>query len=95
MRIIGYILALLGFVLILGEVTLAQSQRRAIWGGRSYQAIKKSDLTIESPVAQVCVDMNRSWSESQVVLAVPAIMMIVGAVFLDQARRNGKEQRNE
>ena len=95
MRIFGYILALVGFVLIIVEVTFGQGQRKAIWIGRSYQAIQKNDLAIDSPVAQTFADMNRSWAESQAMLAVPAIMMIVGAVFLDQARRNGRKKEPE
>lgn len=92
MRIGGYILLLMGLFLILAEATIGTSERRAIWFGRSYQAIQEAKLPIDSQVAKVFSDMNRSWHDSMALMAIPAVLMAVGGVFLDQARRNGRRK---
>jgi hypothetical protein len=92
MRIGGYILLLVGLFLILAEATVGRSERRAIWIGRSYHAMQEARLPIDSPIAKVFGDMNRSWHDTVAFMAIPAILMAVGGVFLDQTRRNGKRK---
>jgi len=90
MRIAGYILLLVGLLIILVETTVGRSERRAIWIGRSHQVLQEDKIPVDGQAAKAMADMNRSWHDAVAIMAIPAIMMAIGGVFLDQGKRNEK-----
>jgi hypothetical protein len=96
MRILGYILLLTAFALIIVDVTIGMGERQAIWLGRTDKALRDSSLPLEHPVANVCIEMNRSWASVHHFIAVPTMVMLVGAIILDlSGRRKGRKQNQE
>ncbi len=92
MTIIGYILLLAAFAFIIFDVTVGMDERQAIWLGRTDKALRDSGFPLEHPVANVCFEMNRSWAHAHHAIAVPASVMVVGAILLDMAGRRKRKQ---
>jgi hypothetical protein len=92
MKIVGYVLLLGAFAYIMIDATVGMSEREAIWLGRTDKALRASGLPMENPVVNVCFEMNRSWASANRAIAVPAIVMVVGAMLLDVAGRRKRKQ---
>ncbi len=92
MRIFGYIILVVGFLMIMMEATIGQSERCAVWLGRTTKVLSENNIPIESPVATTMFEMTRFWREIIRQMAWPAVMMLIGGVLLDQARRKAKQK---
>jgi hypothetical protein len=92
MRILGYIILIVGCLVILMEATIGQSERCAIWLGRTAKVLSENNVPADSPVASTMFEMNRFWRGIVAQLALPAVMMLIGGILLDQARRNGRKR---
>ena len=92
MRITGYILLITGFVILVFFATIGTGEIQAIQMGRFNKAFPNKELISYDAALTESARMNREWAESRSQPILPAVMMFVGAILLDVARRKKQSQ---
>lgn len=95
MRIAGYILVCLGFVLHFVWFSVGASERRAIQLGRDVKWLGERETIPRDEVVRRLGETNRMWSRTQSGSIWLALLIVAGAVLLDASavRRRREKAR--